>query len=243
MYNGIIIFQHRKEFNMEGLFSNELASTLTLQGTVAIIASALVLGLFISFIYILTHKKEGYSGSFTVTLVMLPSIVAIIILLIGSNVARAFSLVGAFSLIRFRSAPGDAKDISYAFFALGVGLACGMGYIAYAFLFALILCSVMILLQITGFGINKKQSMRLKIILPEDMNYQNAFDDLLDIYTQNYKLDKVKTSEFGSLYEITYSIELKKDADTKKFIDSLRCRNGNLSIILSVKENHETAAF
>lgn len=228
---------------LDSLFSNGLATTLTISGTISIIAASLVLGFFMSLVYIHTHKKEGYSASLSITLVILPAIVAIIILLIGNNVARAFSLVGAFSLIRFRSAPADSKDIAYAFFALSVGMACGMGYIAYAALFAFILCGVMVLLLETKFGSYKSAKMRLKIMLPEDLNYQGTFDGILSKYTTSYKLTKVKTAEFGALFEITYDVIMKNEVDTKSFIDNLRCKNGNLSIILGVNENYEAATF
>lgn len=228
---------------LDSLFSNEVATTLTIGGTIGIIAASLTLGFLISLVYIYTHKKDVNSGNFIITLIMLPAIVSIIILLIGNNIARAFSLAGAFSLIRFRSAPGDSKDIAFAFFALGVGLACGMGFIAYAVLFAFILCGVMILLSATKFGESKETTMRLKILLPENMDYQGAFDDILTSYTSTYKLTKVKTAEYGSLFEVTYDIVLKNNADSKSFIDNLRCRNGNLNVILSLKENHEAATF
>jgi hypothetical protein len=118
------------------------ALTLNLQGILMVVLSSLALGLMISQVYIKTHRKEGYAENFPITLIMLPAIIAVIILLVGNNVARAFSLAGAFSLIRFRSAPGDPKDIAYVFFTLAVGLACGMGYLFYALIFALILCLV-----------------------------------------------------------------------------------------------------
>ncbi len=228
---------------MADLFTNEIATGLTVGGTVGILAGSIIIGLFITMVYISTHRKDGYSESFVISLIMLPPVIAIIILLIGNNVARAFSLVGAFSLIRFRSAPGDSKDITYAFFALGVGLACGMGYIAYAALFAIILCGVMVILKATRFGINKNKDMRLKITIPEDLDYQGIFNETLNEYTASYKLIKVKTSEFGSLFELAYDVILKNDIDTKRFIDDLRCKNGNLTIVLGVKENKEPATF
>ncbi len=228
---------------LDTLFSTTIAEALTFGTTILIILSALALGLCISLVYMITHKKEEYAASFTVTLIMLPAIIAMIILLVGNNVARAFSLAGAFSLIRFRSAPGDSKDIAYVFFTLGVGLACGMGYIGYAALFAFILCSVMIVLTKLNFGSKHESPMRLKIVLPEDMDYQGVLDDVLDEYTTTSKLRKIKTTEFGSLFEITYDITLKNTADSKCFIDKLRCKNGNLNVILFMREDNELVAF
>ena len=151
--------------------------------------SAIILGLIISLAYMKTHKKEGYSSSFTVTLIMLPVIISIIILLVGNNVARAFSLAGAFSIIRFRSAPGDPKDISYVFFTLAVGLACGMGYIGYGAIVTIILCGVMSILETTKFAMPKNKIMQLKITVPEDLNYDKLFDDILDKYTTSWTMD------------------------------------------------------
>ena len=228
---------------LDTLFSSTVVNSLTFGTTVLIILSALILGLGISLIYILTHKKEEYNTSFTITLIMLPAIIAMIILLVGNNVARAFSLAGAFSLIRFRSAPGDSKDIAYVFFTLGVGLACGMGYIGYAALFAFILCGVMIILTKLGFGNHRTSPMRLKIILPESMDYQGVFDNILKEYTTSCKLCKVKSTEYGSLFEITYDITMENMADSKGFIDKLRSKNGNMNVVLFMRENDEHALF
>lgn len=228
---------------LDKIFSNAIAESLSLGSTLTIILSSIILGLGISLVYMLTHKNEQYSSSFSISLIMLPAIIAMIILLVGNNVARAFSLAGAFSLIRFRSAPADSKDISYVFFTLGVGLSCGMGYIGYAVLFAVILCTIMIILTKVHFGARKNNAMRLKIVVPEDMQYQGAFDDILNEYVDEYKLCRVKTTQFGSLFELSYDVIVKDNADLKAFIDKLRCKNGNLTIAISVKENNEVAAF
>ena len=146
-----------------------------------------------------------------------------------------FRSAGAFSLIRFRSAPGNPKDIAYVFFTLAVGLACGMGYIAYAAVVAIILCVVMWILQCTQYGVPKSCPMQLRITLPEDVDYQGLFDDVLGNYTESYTLQKVKTAEFGTLFEVVYAISLKKEANQKEFLDLLRCRNGNLKIALTMR--------
>lgn len=228
---------------LDAIFSNQVNGSLNFGTTVLIILSALVIGLVISLVYMHTHKKEEYNKSFTITLIMLPAIIAMIILLVGNNVARAFSLAGAFSLIRFRSAPGDSKDIAYVFFTLGTGLACGMGYIGYAVLFAAILCGAMIVLNKINFGGNQNNQMRLKIVVPEDLDYQGVFDEILNEYTSTYKLIKVKTIEFGSLFEVSYGITIKNMSDSKNFIDKLRCKNGNLNIALYIREDNKPSAF
>lgn len=225
------------------LTDSSAAATLTLGGTLLVIGSALVLGLCISLVYIATHRNETYSGGFTVSLIMLPAIIAMIILLVGSNVARAFSLAGAFSLIRFRSAPGDPKDIAYVFFTLGVGLACGMGYIGYAVLFAVILCAVMAALSCLHFGSRPQNVMQLKILLPEDMDYHGAFDAAMRQYTTAHTLTRVKTTEFGSLFELTYDLTLRDKRQSKAFMDALRSKNGNLTVTLFVQPTGQAATF
>lgn len=225
----------------ELLGSSQIAETLTLGGTLTIMAVSLALGLFISLIYIFTHRKEGYSGSFAVSLIMLPAIIAMIILLIGNNVARAFSLAGAFSLIRFRSALGDSKDMAYVFFTVGVGLACGMGYLTYAALFALILCVVMLLLTLLRYGSRETGKMQLKILLPEDMDYHGAFDEVLNTFTSDHQLLRIKTADFGSLFELTYTLCMRDESESKAFIDKLRSKNGNLNVILMTRDYNQSA--
>ncbi|AET69911.1 hypothetical protein Desor_4502 [Desulfosporosinus orientis DSM 765] len=221
---------------LDTILASTSGDSLTLTSSLAVLGSALIIGLFISLIYLQTHKKEGYSSGFTITLIMLPAIISVIILLIGDNVARAFSLAGAFSLIRFRSAPGEPKDIAYVFFTLAVGLACGMGYIAMAALFALILCLIMLLLYYTNFPNPRSNAMSLKITVPENLNFQGLFDDILNTYANSWHVKRVKTSNFGTLFEVAYNLNLKQSIDQKEFLDELRCRNGNLNISLTSKE-------
>lgn len=218
---------------LESLMTSINTGTFTLSNILIVIGTSIVLGLAICLTYIKTHKKEGYVPSFTITLIMLPVIISIIILLVGNNVARAFSLAGAFSIIRFRSAPGDPKDISYIFFTLAVGLASGMGFIGYAVLFTIILCLVMIIIDVTKFASPKSKSLELKITVPENLNYEGVFEDILEKYTVNWNLARVRTRDFGSLFELSYRVSMKPEENTKKFIDELRCRNGNLNIILT----------
>jgi hypothetical protein len=209
-------------------------ATLSIYTALLTIVVSFVLGLLISFTYMKTCKKGQHLQNFVLTLIMLPAIIAIIILLVGSNVARAFSLAGAFSIIRFRSAPGDPKDITYIFFALATGLACGVGLFGYAILFAVLLCAFMFLLHVIKFGRNKNGTKLLKITIPEDLNYKGAFDEVFEQYAQEYELQKVRTTELGSLYELVYHVRLKDLTEEKEFIDALRCRNGNLNIVLSM---------
>ena len=227
---------------LNSLLNGESGSGLTLESTLVILGAMIVLGLFISGVYMLTSREKGYAPSFPLTLVMMPVIVSIIILLVGSSVARAFSLAGAFSLIRFRSEAGDPRDIAYVFFSVAVGLAGGMGYIGYAALFALVLCAVMAVLSKTRFGKRKSPAVKVRITIPESLNYLGLFDDIMSKYTTECSLQKVKTKEFGSLFELTYLVKLKSGESQKEFIDALRCRNGNLDITVTLMAFEEKYA-
>lgn len=224
---------------LETIISSTTGESFTLTNTLIVIISSIFLGLIISLVYMKTNKKTGYNSGFTITLVMLPVIISIIILLVGNNVARAFSLAGAFSIIRFRSAPGDPKDISYVFFTLAVGLTCGMGYIGYAIIFTAILCALMLILDLTNFSLPKSKSMQLKITVPEDLNYEGVFEEILDKYSNSWKIERVRTRDFGALFELNYIIHMKPDVNQKKFLDELRCRNGNLNISLNITSFEE----
>lgn len=218
---------------LETIISSTTGESFTLANALLVIGSSIILGLLISLAYMYTHKKEGYTPGFTITLIMLPVIISIIILLVGNNVARAFSLAGAFSIIRFRSAPGDPKDISYIFFTLAVGLACGMGYIGYGVIVTVILCIIMIVLDKIKFAVPKTKNMRLKILVPEDLNYEGVFDEILNKYSNSWVIESVRTRDFGALFELSYRVHLTEDVSQKKFIDELRCKNGNLNIALT----------
>lgn len=216
--------------------------SFTLVNALMVLATSIILGIIISLSYMHTNRKDRFGSNFSVTLVMLPVIIAIIILLVGNNVARAFSLAGAFSIIRFRSAPGDPKDIAYIFFTLAVGLTCGMGYLGYSVLFTFVLCSTMLILEKMKFGENKEKIMELKITVPEDLNFEGVFESILKKYTNSYNIERIRTRDFGALFEITYSINLKENINTKEFLDNLRCKNGNLNISLTSSIPH-TKAF
>lgn len=211
--------------------SSTTSTTLSLISVVLSIAVAFLAGSIISMTYMRTQKK--HSQNFALTVILLPAVIAIIIMLIGSDIARAFSLAGAFSIIRFRSAPGEPKDIAYVLFAMAAGLAAGAGAIAYALVFTIILCAVMIVLDKVGFGFKKSNTKLLQITIPEDLNYDSLFDDILNIYAESYELTQVKSAALGSLFIITYELILKDASTSKAFIDELRCRNGNLAIKLS----------
>jgi hypothetical protein len=219
---------------LDTILNTSADTTLTLSSAVLTMISSLILGVLISLTYNKTHTKGQYSQNFSLTLVMIPCIIAIIILLIGSNVARAFGLAGAFSIIRFRSTAGDPKDIAYVFFTMGAGLACGVGLFLYAAFFTVFLCIFLAILCKINFGARKLSYKLLKVIIPEDLDYQGVFDDIFEQYTVSHELKKVKTTDLGSLYELVYVVTVKSNVSEKNFIDELRCRNGNLNIILAM---------
>ncbi len=219
----------------DSLFTETVETTITVTNLLIALGTALLLGLLVSFVYIKTHVSRQPATGFALTMVMLPAVIAVIILLVGSNVARAFSLAGAFSIIRFRSAPGDPKDIAYVLFTLAIGLAAGMGYVAYAAIVAIALCGAMVLLSLFKFGQHTSSGDKLlKISVPESLNYTEAFTDVMSQYTTGCSLVSVKSTDLGSLFQLTYRLSLKESVNEKEFIDALRCRNGNLNIKLGL---------
>ena len=172
---------------LDTILTSTTGESLTLTNTLIILVVSIILGLIISISYMKTSKEEVVTSGFAITLIMLPAIISIIILLVGNNVARAFSLAGAFSIIRFRSEPKDPKDISYIFFTLAVGLSAGMGYILYAILFTIILCLIMFVLKFINYAEPDKSCLELRITIPENLNYENVFDDILKKYTSSWK--------------------------------------------------------
>ena len=203
---------------------------------IIIIFTSIVLGLILALTYIFTHRKESYSPSFTTTLILLPTVVSIIIVLVSNNIARAFSLAGIFALTRFRSEQQDTKDIAYVFTTIAIGLSTGLGYIAYGVLITLVLCLLLIILDVSKFSMLGNKSKTLKIIIPEDLNFDNLFDDIFEKYCRSYQLNKSRTTDFGTLFELTYTIVFKKNISEKAFIDEIRTRNSNLNVILTLRK-------
>ncbi|MHB8128681.1 MAG: DUF4956 domain-containing protein [Mobilitalea sp.] len=225
----------------ETIFENATSiSTLSISISSVLFSIAVVLslGIVISVAYIITTSRKDRSPNFAMSMIILPTIVAVVILLIGGNLARAFSMAGIFTIVRFRSVPGDSKDISFVFLSMAVGLAVGLGYLTLSVLIAVVICIVIIVINKSGYGMSKQKEKRLKIIIPEDMNYQGAFDDLFTKYTIYCEMQKVKTTNMGTLFELSYDVIMKDNLSEKEFIDSIRCRNGNLNIQLSIKDGN-----
>ena len=218
----------------ESIFTTTTDNAISISSSVLIMAAAVIIGLVIGITYMFACKKSGYNKEFIVGLVLLPAIVSVVIMLIGSNVARAFSMAGAFALVRFRSAPGNAKDIAVVFFAMASGLACGLGYITFAVIFTVVIILVLVALSITDFADKNAGKKQLRITIPENLNYTHAFDGIFDNFLSSKELTKVKTTNMGTMFELTYIIEMNKDINEKEFIDSLRVVNGNLNITLGM---------
>ncbi|MBP3568715.1 MAG: DUF4956 domain-containing protein [Lachnospiraceae bacterium] len=218
---------------LEQIFGVVEDTTMDIGNTVTCMLVAAVFGLIIGSVYFVICKKEQRSLSFFLSLVMIPAVVAVVIALVGSNVARAFSIAGVFALVRYRSIPGDGKDIAFVFMAMASGLSCGLGYLTLGLAVVVILSVVIVLVNFVGRKIVKTECRQLRILIPEDMDYQGVFDDIFKEYTTKTSLEKIKTTNMGTLYELTYHVYLKDGMNEKKFMDDIRCRNGNLTVILS----------
>lgn len=194
---------------------------------------ALIVGAFLAFSY---SFKSKYTKSFILTLILLPAIVSTVIMMVNGNIGAGVAVAGAFSLVRFRSIPGTAKEICSIFMAMGTGLVIGMGYIGYAILFAIILGISLIIFNVLSTKNTTNNSKSLKITIPEDLNYYDVFDEVFKEFTSSYELISCKSTNMGSLFKLKYSITLKDPSSEKDFIDSLRCKNGNLEISIGREE-------
>lgn len=221
---------------LESIFSSSTA-TIDFGSCIACIAVAIILGVVISIVHKITSKKA--STNFLIALVALPALVQIVILLVNGNLGTSLAVAGAFSLIRFRSMQGNAKEMISVFWAMAVGLALGMGYIVYSVIFTVIIAVLMIVITKIA---NKKENVtdrKLKIIVPESLDYENVFDDLFDEFTKSRELEKVKTTNMGSMYELIYNVNLKEEKSPKAFMDEIRTRNGNMLVALERPEYNE----
>lgn len=218
-----------------GIFDSQLTSVITVWDFLLCVAVSLLIGLLLAGIY---SYKNRYTKGYLVTLAILPAVVCVVIMMVNGNVGTGVAVAGAFSLVRFRSAPGTAKEICALFLAMCTGLIAGMGYLGYAVLFALILGGVMLLYNKFDFGAKKNQGKNkvLHITIPEDLDYTGVFDEILERYTASHELVQVKTTNMGSLFKLTYDMVLKNAEEEKELIDKLRCRNGNLEISISHQE-------
>ena len=219
----------------KGLFDTDLTSVISIADFLLCLVFSLGLGLVMAFAYM---YRTRYTKSFVITLALLPAVVCVVIMLVNGNVGTGVAVAGAFSLVRFRSVPGTAKEICTLFLAMGAGLIAGMGYLGFAVLFTLVMCAVFVLYNRLDFG-TKKNIATFKtftITIPEDLDYTGVFDDIFADYTRSHTLIRVKTTNMGSMFKLTYNVELSDVTREKEMIDRIRCRNGNLEIAVSNQE-------
>ena len=210
------------------MFNCVIPSVMTVSAFLICLLGALVLGVLTALVF---SFRSEHSGNLPFALVLVPPIVTLVIMMVNGNIGAGLGVAGAFSLIRFRSAPGTARELSGLFTGTAIGLACGMGYVGIAALFFLVVAITVIVLTLLRFGEKSRSYRHLRITIPENLDYDGLFDDIFEKYTVDHELHKVKTTNMGTLYELSYHIHIKGSDVSKDFIDELRCRNGNLNIV------------
>lgn len=227
------------EYFFKGLFDTDLTTVITVTDFMLCLGCSLVLGLIMALAYM---YKSRYTKSFVVTLALLPAVVCIVIMMVNGNVGAGVAVAGAFSLVRFRSVPGTAKEICTLFLAMGAGLIAGMGYLGFAALFTLVMCIMFLLYNHLDFGAKKNTAAykTFTVVIPEDLDYTGVFDDIFKAYTSSFELVRVKSTNMGSMFKLTYNVVLSDVTKEKEMIDKLRCRNGNLEITVSRQETAVT---
>ena len=222
-----------------GLFDTDMTAVISVSDFLLCICTSLIIGLVLAFVY---KYRSHYTKSFIVTLALLPAVVCVVIMMVNGNVGAGVAVAGAFSLVRFRSVPGTAKEITMLFLAMGAGLIAGMGYLGFALLFTVLMCLVCLLYNHLDFGAGKNSAIykTLNITIPEDLDYTGVFEEILKDYTRSFELIRVKTTNMGSMFRLTYNLVLLDGAKEKEMIDRLRCRNGNLEISVSKQETTVT---
>lgn len=210
------------------MFTSVIGSSMTVLSFIICVAAALVLGVLTSFVFSIRSK---HTSSWKYSIALLPAIVAVIIMMVNGNIGVGLAVAGTFALVRFRSMPGSAKEVTGLFFAVALGLICGTGYIGLACVFFAIITIAVLVFAVLKFGEADASIRNLKIVIPEDLDYDTVFDDLFEKYTRRHELIRARTTNVGTMYELTYEVILKDPDKSKQFIDELRCRNGNLNIM------------
>ena len=224
------------DFFFRGLFNTDISGVISFGDFLLCMGCSLLIGLILAF----SCRYQGrYTKSFLVTLMLLPAVVCVIIMMVNGSVGAGVAVAGAFSLVRFRSAPGTGREITMLFLAMGAGLIAGMGYLVFALLFVTMMSVVNVLINHLDFGVtkNSERYRTLSIMIPESLDYTGVFDEILRQYTTDYTLLRVKTTNMGSLFRLSYDLTLRDGVSEKDLIDQLRCRNGNLEISLSRQES------
>lgn len=218
-----------------GIFDSDITTVISVTDFLLCLGCSLVLGLVMALAY---KYRTRYTKSFVITLALLPAVVCIVIMMVNGNIGAGVAVAGAFSLVRFRSVPGTAKEICTLFLAMGTGLIAGMGYLGFATLFTFVMCIMFLLYNHLDFG-EKKNAATYKIftiVIPEDLDYTGVFDDIFKTYTKSFDLIRVKSTNMGSMFKLTYNVILSDAEKEKEMIDKLRCRNGNLEITVSKQD-------
>lgn len=220
----------------KGLFDADFTNVISITDFITCLFVSLIIGILMTIAYM---YRTRYTKSFVVTLALLPAVVCVVIMMVNGNVGTGVAVAGAFSLVRFRSVPGTAKEICTLFLAMGAGLIVGMGYIAFALLFTVIMCIIFVICNRLDFGTKKNGAIfkTLTITIPEDLDYTGAFDDIFSEYTKSNDLVRVKSTNMGSMFKLTYNVELRDALREKEMLDKLRCRNGNLEIVVAKQES------
>ncbi len=207
---------------------NNVEGSLTIQNALLCALVSLALGFVIAFLY---GMQGACSRNFMITLVLLPVLVQMVIMLVNGNLGTSVAVLGAFSLVRFRSVPGSSKEMAVIFFAMAIGLATGTGFLGFAAVMTLVIGSVFLALEKSRFGEWKQEQKDLRITIAEHLDYTEIFDDIFRKYTSKCCLERVKTTNLGSMYELDYHITLKDHGQEKEMLDAIRCRNGNLTVV------------
>lgn len=216
----------------QGIFDSSYMTVISVGDFLLCVGIALLIGAVIA---LTAARRRSFSHSFLITLAALPALVCVTIMMVNGNIGAGVATAGTFSLVRFRSQPGTAREIALIFLAMVAGLVAGMGYLAYAVLFTLILCLIFLILNRFD-PETRGLTKTLRITIPEDLDYDGVFDSLMKEYCKTWKLQQVKTVNMGSLFRLTYQLTMKDDAKQKAFLDDLRCRNGNLEISMAQGE-------
>lgn len=210
------------------MLNSIFTTPITLPQLLICLVAAMALGVFNAQVFL---YRSRHSAGFALTLALLPMAVAVVIMLVNGNIGTGVAVAGAFALVRFRSVPGTAREIAAIFTAMALGLALGMGYLTTAVIFLLFTAAFTLVLTKLEFGAPSRFHRRLKITIPESFNYEGLFDDIFRQYTRSWQLERVKTTNMGTLFELTYQVEMKEPQLPKEFLDQLRTRNGNLNIV------------
>lgn len=223
----------------KGLFDTDLTTVISVTDFLLCLGVSLVIGIIMALSYM---YRTRYTKSFVITLALLPAVVCVVIMMVNGNVGTGVAVAGAFSLVRFRSVPGTAKEICTLFLAMGAGLIAGMGYLGFALLFTAMMCIIFIICNRLDFGTKKNSQIfkTLTVTIPEDLDYTDIFDDIFEEFTSSYDLVRVKSTNMGSMFKLTYNIMLRDISREKEMIDKIRCRNGNLEISVSKQETVST---